>query len=121
MIDIPRYYQIHRQEIVDAVTAKETANAIQGNSFEGLVSHLKTTLPLGRDGQSWRDKAHEELAIAIIHSMWCGWLSQAKKNRGVYTQEYVDCFKHAFALCAQTEERPFLIDSLKSCSVISLV
>jgi len=38
-------------------------------------------MPLGRDDQI--DKAHEELAIAIIHSMWCGWLSQAKKNRVV--------------------------------------
>jgi len=29
----------------------------------------------------------------MIHSMWCGWLSQAKKNSGAYTQEYVDSFK----------------------------
>jgi hypothetical protein len=27
--------------------------------------------------------------------MWCGWLSEAKKNRGVFTQEYVNGFKQA--------------------------
>ena len=34
------------------------------------------------------EKAHEELAIAIIQSMWYGWLSQAKDNRGVYDQDF---------------------------------
>jgi hypothetical protein len=95
MIDLGEYFENHKKEMVDSVIAKESANAIHGASFEGLVSHLITTLPLGRDGQAWRDKAHEELAIAIIHSMWCGWLSQAKRNRNVYSQEYVDSFKQA--------------------------
>ena len=40
-------------------------------------------LPIGHDGQRSRDKTHEGLAIAIIYSMCCGWLSQAKGNRGV--------------------------------------
>ena len=56
-----------------------------------MINLLRRWLQLGRDDQI--DKAHEELAIAIIHSMWCGWLSQAKKNRGIYTQQYVDSFK----------------------------
>ena len=34
-----------------------------------------------------REKAYEELAIAIIQSMWYGQLSQAKDNRGVYNQD----------------------------------
>jgi hypothetical protein len=95
MIDLSEYFESHKGEIIDAVNAKESANAIDNKSFEGLANHLMTTLPLGREGKAWRDKAHEELAIAIIHSMWCGWLSQAKNNRGVYSPDYVEGFKQA--------------------------
>ena len=45
--------------------------------------------------QGGLDKAHNVLAMAIICSMWCGWLSQAKTNRNQYTQEWVDSFKKA--------------------------
>jgi hypothetical protein len=40
-----------------------------------------------------RDQAHNVLATAIICSMWCGCLSQAKANKNAYTQEWVDSFK----------------------------
>jgi hypothetical protein len=40
-----------------------------------------------------RDPAHNVLAVVIIYSMWCGWLSQAKANRGGYPREWVDNFK----------------------------
>jgi hypothetical protein len=33
-----------------------------------------------------RDQAHNVLAMVIIYSIWCGWLSQAKANRGIYPQ-----------------------------------
>jgi hypothetical protein len=33
--------------------------------------------------------------MAIICSMWCGWLSQAKTNSNKYTQEWADSFKKA--------------------------
>lgn len=40
-----------------------------------------------------RDEAHNVLTMAIICSMWCGWLSQAKINRRAYPPEWVDNFK----------------------------
>jgi hypothetical protein len=95
MANISEYLRLHKNEIVDLVEAKHAPEAIRGETFEALVNHLMTSLPLGRDGQIWRDQVHEELAVAIIDSMWCGWLSQAKMNRGAYTREYVDRFKQS--------------------------
>ena len=42
-----------------------------------------------------RDKAHNVLAMAIICSMWCVWLSQAKTNKNSYIQKWVDSFNKA--------------------------
>jgi hypothetical protein len=56
MIDLGEYFENHKKEMVDSDIAKESANAIHSDSFEGL-SHLITTLPLGRDTQAWRDKS----------------------------------------------------------------
>jgi len=66
---------------------------------------------MGREGRTWEDKAHKELGITIIHSMWCGWLSQAKRNRGAYAPEDVDSFKQAIVRAfeigqAYATERP---------------
>ena len=85
MANVSVYLRLHKNEIVDFVEAKHAPEAIRGETFEALVNSTTTTsLPLGQDGLIWRDKAHEELAVAIIDSMWCGWLSQAKMNRGAY-------------------------------------
>jgi hypothetical protein len=54
--------------------------------FSPVVTFYLPEDPLGRDGLTWEDKAHKELAVAMIHS-------QAKKNSGAYTQGYVDSFK----------------------------
>jgi DNA-binding helix-hairpin-helix protein with protein kinase domain len=42
---------------------------------------------------------HEELAVAIIHPMWCGWLSQAKTNSKEVGKRQEVCTKlrHDFA------------------------
>ncbi|HET7148844.1 MAG TPA: hypothetical protein VFI73_10140 [Candidatus Nitrosopolaris sp.] len=85
MLKVEEFLDEHKREIVDFVQQK--------NIFDMLVKALAEQIPLGRDGLTWEDKAHKELAVAMIHSMWCGWLSQAKKNSGAYTQGYVDSFK----------------------------
>jgi hypothetical protein len=40
-----------------------------------------------------RDQAHNVLAMAMIYSMWCGWVSQSKANIGDYPIEWVDSFR----------------------------
>jgi hypothetical protein len=84
---------------------------MKDNTFEALVKQLMLSLPLGNNDQPWRDKAHEELAMAIIRSMYCGWVSQAKKNKGAYTQQYIDSFKQGIAKAFEigqkyAEEKP---------------
>jgi hypothetical protein len=94
--EIGNYLKEHKKEIVNLVEEKGGhPENIRGPAFENLVTHLMLAFPLGRDNQPWRDKAHEELAITIIHSMWCGWLSKAKTNRGVYTAGEAEGYRSA--------------------------
>jgi hypothetical protein len=78
MIDLRDYLENHKKQIVDSVEGRWPRNV-----FEEIINYLMNMLPIGHDGQRSRDKTHEGLAIAIIYSMCCGWLSQAKGNRGV--------------------------------------
>jgi hypothetical protein len=84
MLDVEQFLDEHKRKIVDFVQPK--------NIFDMLVNALAEQIPLGRDGLKLEDKPHKELAVAMIHSMWCGWLSQAKRNMSVYIR-YVDSFQ----------------------------
>lgn len=44
-----------------------------------------------------RDQVHNVLAMVMIYSMWCGWLSQGEANRGGYPPEMVDRFRRLIA------------------------
>ena len=71
-------------------------NITSESAFINIANELQKAFVLNHSGQKGgRDKAHNVLAMAIICSMWCGWLSQAKTNRNKYTQEWVDSFKKA--------------------------
>jgi hypothetical protein len=35
--------------------------------------------------------------MVIIYSMWCGWPSQEKANRGAYSPELIDRFRRLIA------------------------
>ena len=82
------------------------AEMSQESTFEGLATLLQGKFIVQHcSGVGKRDPAHNVLAMVIIYSMWCGWLSQAKANRGGYPQEWVDSFKKlivdAFEICQQ--------------------
>jgi len=89
---LDQFLASHKKEIVDFVEQKTAEQKI---IFDKLVNELAVKMPLVKDGKTGIDKAHIELATALVHSMWCGWLSEAKKNRGIYRQEYVNGFKQA--------------------------
>jgi hypothetical protein len=78
MVNLDQFFEANKKQIVDFVEQKII--------FDKLVKELVVKMPMGRDGITWEDKAHKELGIAIIHSMWCGWQSQAKMKRGLYTR-----------------------------------
>lgn len=89
---IDQFLTSHKKEIVDFVEQKTAEQKI---ILDKLTNELAVKMPLVKDGRTGIDKAHIELATAIVHSMWCGWLSEAKKNRRIYTQEYVNGFKQS--------------------------
>ena len=74
------------------------ANIISNSTFNSLATELQKKFMHDHRGHiGGRDEAHNVLAIAIICSMWCGWLSQAKVNRKAYPPEWVDNFKKIIA------------------------
>jgi hypothetical protein len=72
--------------IPDTIAGKQTFNDIATELQKRFLHNQR-----GKVGG--RDKAHNIFTMAIMCSMWCEWLSQAKTNRKVYTQEWVDSFK----------------------------
>jgi hypothetical protein len=96
-IDLRQYLESQRQQIVDFLHQECIPDNLTGKqTFNNIATELQTRFVHNHRGQTGgRDKAHNVLAMAIICSLWCGWLSQAKTNRNAYTQEWVDSFKKA--------------------------
>jgi hypothetical protein len=95
MVDLNDYMKLNSNAIVDLVNKKYVpAEMTKEPTFEALAEILQGIF-IFRYGSEigTRDQAHNILAMAIIYSMWCGWLSQTKTNRGEYTQELADRFK----------------------------
>ena len=90
--EIPKEDDIHK--IVPSEVFEELAALLQGMF---VVQHGSE---VGK-----RDKAHNVLAEAIIYSLWCGWLSQAKVNRGAYPREWVDSFKKLIVDAFETGQK----------------
>ena len=95
MVNLNDYLKLNSNAIVDFVERKYVPDEMsQESTFEGLAAILQGMF-VHRHGseEEKRDQAHNVIAMVIIYSMWCGWVSQAKSNRGGYPQEWVDSFK----------------------------
>ena len=95
MVDLNDYLKLNSNAIVDLVEKKYVpAEMSQESTFEGLATLLQGKFIVQHGSEvGKRDPAHNVLAMVIIYSMWCGWLSQSKANKGGYPQEWVDSFK----------------------------
>ena len=84
MVDLNDYLKLNSNAIVDLVEKKYVpAEMSQESTFEGLATLLQGKFIVQHcSGVGKQDPAHNVLAMVIIYSMWCGWLSQAKANRG---------------------------------------
>ncbi len=95
-IDIERlaaFVEADRKEMVDFIQGNQRPIAIGNNVYGRLLNVLVSEFPMEKDGTSpVVDKAHIELAIAILQAVWCGWLSQAKANRGIYAKGWPEKF-----------------------------
>jgi hypothetical protein len=67
-------------------------------TFEELAALLQGII-IVRNGNEVgkKDQVHNALAMAIIYSTWCGWLSQEKANSGAYPPELVDRLRRLIA------------------------
>lgn len=96
MTSIGQYLRIHKKELVDFIEGKFIPSEITNqDTFNNLAFELqKQFVATHRNGTvGERDAAHNVLTMALICSLWCGWLSQAKAKDNRYSQEVVDNFK----------------------------
>jgi hypothetical protein len=94
---IRQFLESQREQIVDFIEQHSIPDNITSETaFHNIANELQKRFVHNHRGEiGLRDKAHDVLAMAIICSMWCGWLSQAKTNKNSYVQEWVDNFKKA--------------------------
>jgi hypothetical protein len=96
MEELKPFLDANKKEIIDLIEGIQRV-VPSGNGVETkLIAELVSRLSMQKYDQfGVTDKAHVELAHAIIEAMWCGWLSQAKANRGVYALDWPDKFEEA--------------------------
>jgi hypothetical protein len=94
MIDMRQYLESQRQQIVDFMISECIPYSIAGKQiFNNIATELQKRFLHNHRGQvGGRDKVHNILTMAILCSMYRGWLSQAKTNKNSYPQ-WVDSFK----------------------------
>jgi len=91
------FLEANKNEIVNFVQENQRPIDIGNNAYGRLLKELASDFPMGKDGNVL-DKAHNELAIAVLESLWCGWLSQAKANDGRYAKDDPENFKQAILM-----------------------
>ena len=82
-----------------SITRKQT--------FNNIAIELQSRFPHNHHGKvGGRDKAHKILTMAIMCSMWCGWLSQTKANLIIFTSFFrhrVKLLNFTWTLSSQTK------------------
>jgi hypothetical protein len=91
MENLGAFLEANRKDIVDFVEGNQRPMAFESNAYAKVLNELVSVFPMTKG----LDKAHNELAIAILESMWCGWLSQAKANKGSYGKDDPEKFKRS--------------------------
>ena len=97
-MDLNDYLKVNSNVIVDLARKYVSSEMIKEPTFEELAALLQG-IAIVRDGNEVgkRDQVHNVVAMAIVYSMWCGWLSQEKANSGDYPPEVADSFKRLIA------------------------
>jgi hypothetical protein len=92
MIDLRQRLKLKREKIIDFIEGRYIPENITSEQvFNEIATELQTIFVNNHRGIiGVRDQAHNVLTMAIMCSMWCGWLSQAKANRNAYSQQWVN-------------------------------
>ena len=110
-MDLNDYLKLNSNVIVDLARKYIPTEMTKEPTFEGLASQLMG-IAIVRDGDDVgkRDQVHNVVAMAMVYSMWCGWLSQEKASSGAYLPEVVDRFRRliadAFAIGQKYSKHP---------------
>jgi len=93
MEELKRFLEAKRKELIDFIESNQRPIALAGNVYERLLDELVSLIPLSKNGKSIAlDKAHVELAIAILEATAAGY---HKQRRTAYAKDYPDRFKEA--------------------------
>ena len=97
-MELNDYLKLNSNVIVDLARKYVPTEMTKEPTFEELAAQLMG-IAIVRDGNDVgkRDQVHTVLAMAMVYSMWCGWLSQEKANSGAYPPEVADRFKRLIA------------------------
>ena len=95
-MDLNDWLKMNNDVIVDLARKYVPTEIIKEPTFEALAALLMGRF-VHRHGSEEevgkRSQAQNVLAMTMIYSMWCGWVSQSKAGTGDYPQEWVDTFK----------------------------
>ena len=93
-MDLSDYLKLNSNVLVDLARKYIPTEMTKEPTFEELAALLQGIIKV-RDGNEVgkRDQVHNVLAMAMMYSMWCGWLSQEKANSGAYPPEVVERFR----------------------------
>ena len=72
--------------LVDYIEEKNIYVVRGDNAYRCLLDEVISRIPMTSNATGRADKAQAILARAIMLSLWCGWLSKAKGNRGAYPE-----------------------------------
>ena len=97
-MDLNDYLKLNSNVIVDLARKYVPTEMTKEPTFEELAALLQG-IAIVRNGNEVgkRDQVHQVVAMVMIYSMWCGWLSQEKANKGAYPPEVADRFKRLIA------------------------
>ena len=97
-MDLNDYLKLNNNVIVDLARKYVPTEMTKEPTFEELAALLQG-IAIVRNGNEAgkRDQVHQVVAMVMIYSMWCGWLSQEKANKGAYPPEVADRFKRLIA------------------------
>jgi hypothetical protein len=86
------YLRLNRDAMVDLINKRYVpAEMTKEPTFEAIAAILMGKFVHQPDGK--RNQAHKILAMTMIYSMWCGWVSQSRADNGDYPSEWIDRFK----------------------------
>ena len=94
MEPVRTFLEANSKALVDFIESNQRPIRFD-NIYSTLLAELTRQIPLEKKGTLVLDKAHIELAIGILEVLWCGWLSQAKANKGAIPEDYPARFKEA--------------------------